>query len=379
MTGGGTPNRRVSSYYGGSIPWVTPKDMKVFDMADSQERITATAIEESSAKLVPIGSVLIVVRSGILKHSLPVAVARVPLAVNQDLKVLRCGDDLHPDYLARFLKASAPRILGWVRATTAENIPVERLRSLVVPLPPFAEQRRIAAVLDKADAVRHKRRESLRMLDEFLRSAFWELFGNPVRNEKGWDVVGVPEVLQAPLRNGVSPSKGGAFRAPVLTLTAVTGDRFDPSAVKEGMFARRIPREKLVDARDFLICRGNGNRVLTARGKFPTDLPPGVVFPDTMIAARVDRRRIEPDFFEAVWATPAVQDQLQAKARTTSGIYKINQGMLEAVIIPSPPRAIQERFARIVRCVRVIRAQMGARDWSKLSDSLSAHAFRGDL
>jgi len=69
ISGGGTPNRARPEYYGGPIPWVTPKDMKSWEIHQSQETITELGLKESTSRLVPAGSVLIVIRSGVLKHT----------------------------------------------------------------------------------------------------------------------------------------------------------------------------------------------------------------------------------------------------------------------------------------------------------------------
>jgi type I restriction enzyme, S subunit len=154
ITGGGTPTRNNTDYYGGTIPWVTPKDMKSWEIHGAQVNITEAGLECSAARLVPPNSVLIVVRSGVLKHTIPVAVNRVPVAINQDMKALQCSGTLDPDFLARFIKAQSSEILQWVRATTADNFPIEMLKQLRVPVPPLEEQRRIADVLDRAEALR---------------------------------------------------------------------------------------------------------------------------------------------------------------------------------------------------------------------------------
>jgi type I restriction enzyme S subunit len=86
--GGGTPTRSNPDYYGGNIPWVTPKDMKSWEISDSQITITQQGLEESATRLIPTSSVLLVIRSGVLKHSLPVAISRRPVAINQDMKAL---------------------------------------------------------------------------------------------------------------------------------------------------------------------------------------------------------------------------------------------------------------------------------------------------
>src|SRR5690242_2326212 len=87
--GGGTPSKFNPAYWqGGTIPWVSPKDMKHHIIRGAEDKITEVAAAESTARIVPPGSVLVVTRSGILRHSLPVAVAATHVAINQDLKAL---------------------------------------------------------------------------------------------------------------------------------------------------------------------------------------------------------------------------------------------------------------------------------------------------
>jgi type I restriction enzyme S subunit len=172
VKGGGTPSKANPAFWNGEIPWVSPKDMKCWDIEDAEDKITPDAIKGSATNLIPRNSILIVNRSGILKHTLPVGITRRPVAINQDLKALICGPRSHPEYIAHVVKAAGPIILKWVRATTADNFPIENLRSLEIPLPPLAEQRRIAGILGKADALRRKRKHALSLLDGLAQSIF---------------------------------------------------------------------------------------------------------------------------------------------------------------------------------------------------------------
>lgn len=208
MVGGGTPTRSTPAFYGGPFPWVTPKDMKSWEVCKSQVNITQAGLDNSAARLVPANSVLVVVRSGILKHTLPVAVNRLPVAINQDMKALLCGEHLDADFLARFIKAQSPIILQWVRATTADNFPVDKLKRLVVPLPPLPEQRRIAAVLDRAEALQIKRRAALAQLDTLTQSIFLDMFGEPAANPKGWRLRALEEVAET--TSGGTPNRAVA-------------------------------------------------------------------------------------------------------------------------------------------------------------------------
>ncbi|HLQ45860.1 MAG TPA: restriction endonuclease subunit S [Planctomycetaceae bacterium] len=92
IVGGGTPSKARPEYFLGHIPWVSPKDVKTWNIFDSQDHITEDAIDRSSTSLIDPGAVLVVIRSGVLKHTLPVAINRVAVTLNQDLKALVCGD-----------------------------------------------------------------------------------------------------------------------------------------------------------------------------------------------------------------------------------------------------------------------------------------------
>ena len=235
ITGGGTPTRNNTDYYGGTIPWVTPKDMKSWEIHGAQVNITEAGLESSAARLIPSNSVLIVVRSGVLKHTIPVALNRVPVAINQDMKALRCSSALDPDFLARFIKAQSSEILQWVRATTADNFPIDMLKQLRVPVPPLAEQRRIADVLDRAEVLRAKRRVALAQLDTLTQSIFLDLFGDPATNPKGWPRFTLGDLIVAGPQNGLyKPSADYGSGTPILRIDAF----YDGAVTKLGTLKR---------------------------------------------------------------------------------------------------------------------------------------------
>jgi type I restriction enzyme, S subunit len=150
-TGGGTPSKANDAFWtNGTIPWVSPKDMKVDIIGETEDKITVAAVEGSSAKYVPKGSVLMVMRSGILRHSFPVAVTDRAVTLNQDLRALTPQDAVSPNYIARYLALSAQRVLQDCSkdGTTVNSVEALRLEQLAVPLAPEAEQRRIVARID---------------------------------------------------------------------------------------------------------------------------------------------------------------------------------------------------------------------------------------
>lgn len=273
------------------------------------------------------------------------------------------------------------RLLSRTQATGVPHINLGILRRFPVALPPLAEQRRIAAVLDRVEALRAKRRAALDQLDTLTESIFLDLFGDPATNPRGWPKVSLESVLSIALRNGLSPSKSGSVNANVLTLSAITGNRFDATAWKSSTFMSRPPASQSVSDLDFLICRGNGNVHMVGKGYFPTEAMPDMTFPDTMIAARISPERIERAFLQHVWNSQAVRRQIESVARTTNGTFKINQPSLERIQFVSPPIRLQRELARLVTAVQALKAtQRASLDHvDSLFASLQQRAFRGDL
>jgi type I restriction enzyme, S subunit len=189
------------------------------------------------------------------------------------------------------------------------------------------------------------------------------------------------ELLHAPLRNGLSPASGGKFEAQVLTLSAITRGQFDASASKPGAFAVEPWEDVRVDTRDFLICRGNGNVALVGSAAFPRESMKNIVFPDTMIAARIDQSRVRPAFLDTIWKSSFIRRQIEAGARTTNGTFKINQTVVEGIEIALPPRSKQQIFADFQAQVAKNAGNQRAaiEQAGKLYDSLVARAFSGAL
>lgn len=147
---GGTPDKGNADFWsGGAIPWVSPKDMKVDRINDSEDHITVAALDGSSTQLVPVGSVLVVVRGMILAHTLPVAVTTGPVTINQDIKALVCGQRILPEFLHAVLAGQAEWLLSQADSSAhgTKKLETEVLQRFEVPCPPLELQRRIVATM----------------------------------------------------------------------------------------------------------------------------------------------------------------------------------------------------------------------------------------
>ena len=155
FVGGGTPSKRNAEHWNGTIPWISPKDMKQWYIADAKDYVTEAAIESSSAKLIGCPALLCVVRGMILAHSFPVAVTRRTVAINQDMKALRLAVPETAEYLLRACIASKARMLENVLRSSHGTcrILTDDVAQFPIPLPPLPEQHRIVAKVDELMAL----------------------------------------------------------------------------------------------------------------------------------------------------------------------------------------------------------------------------------
>ena len=154
VSGGATPSMEVNRFWGGSVPWVTPKDMKKDVISDSSMKVTDAAIHETSLQLVEPPVVLMVVRGMILARRVPIAYTTTPVTINQDMKALRTLRGTDAIFLAYSLnsvqEAFKPLIDEAGHGT--RRLPTERWRELPITMPPPSEQRAIIEYLDNTKA-----------------------------------------------------------------------------------------------------------------------------------------------------------------------------------------------------------------------------------
>ena len=148
---GGTPSKSMPKFWEGEIPWFSPKDIKSFDLIDSMDHISELALRESSIQLLSEGAILVVARSGVLAHTLPVGVLRNPAAFNQDVKAILPNPGFDPEFVALFIKSQEQHVIstGVKRGATVHSLASGFIESLRIPLLEISDQVRIAADVKK--------------------------------------------------------------------------------------------------------------------------------------------------------------------------------------------------------------------------------------
>lgn len=166
----------------------------------------------------------------------------------------------------------------------------------------------------------------------------------------GWSWFRVSHLLAEGLCNGRSvKDRAGGF--PVLRLNALTNGKIDLSITKAGDWNEEEAKPYLVEEGDFLVSRGNGSKHLVGRGGFASykvTHHPHTAFPDTMIRIRLLPESISQNYFGHCWDSHLLRNQIEKSARTTAGIYKINQELIEAFVLPMPCTEEQVLIAQIL-------------------------------
>lgn len=143
FVGGGTPSKENIGFWTGDIPWISPKDMKSDVIVDTEDHISDDAVAQSATNLVPKGTLLVVTRSGILRHTIPVAITSVDATLNQDLKaLLPRSKKVSSEYYAWFIRGLQDQLMSvWRKqGATVESLETDWMADTTVPVPPLAEQ-----------------------------------------------------------------------------------------------------------------------------------------------------------------------------------------------------------------------------------------------
>jgi type I restriction enzyme, S subunit len=384
LLSGGTPSKANEAFWRGDLPWFSSKEVTGFELHDSELHVSPLGAERG-ASLIPSGTVLFVVRGMSLAKEFRVGVTMRQATFNQDVKALVPADDVDGRYLARCLHWLEPHVLAVTEESShgTKRLPSHAFATLGIPLPPLAQQRRIAAILDKADAVRRKRREAIGLTEELLRAAFLEMFGDPVTNPKGWPRTTLGAASRS-MQYGTSQkceaeAVSGAF--PVLRIPNVARGRINQDELKYAVIPAQEALSLQLGPGDMLFVRSNGNPEYIARCAVFTD-GPKQLFASYLIRVQLSSAsNLSPLFVQAQLSMPSYRAVLQSEARTTAGNYNISTEGLRRLALISPPPALQERYVAFrLRVERHVSRLGGASAEADAAfASLLHRAFRGEL
>lgn len=300
-----------------------------------------------------------------------------PFALGADgVKVLQPIAELLPRFAYHFLSTlPLPMNAGYSRH-------FKFLKSSKVPLPPIAEQRRIADILDEADALRRKRAEAIRLANNLVPSVFNEMFGNTITNPKKWreDRVGNIADVQGGLQLSAARN-AHPIQIPYLRVANVHRDRLWLDEVKSiGLTENELTRTRLIKD-DILVVEGHGNPDEIGRTAIWDCSIDPCVHQNHLIRVRADRTQVLPTYMNIFLNSPAGRQQLTGFGKTTSGLNTINVSNVRNTRVLIPDLAVQQRFAVVLEDLREVGNQQkySATELDTLFNALLQRAFRGEL
>lgn len=372
--GGGTPSRDNLRYWKGDIPWISPKDMKSERITGAEEYITSEGLLSSSSSMVNAGRLLMVVRSGILKHTIPVAINEVSVALNQDMKALRFSEQLATsDFFLRWVQGlNDALLLAWAKqGATVESIEHIYLAETPVPLPTLAEQHAITTFLDretaKIDTLIADQGKMLALLAEkrqaiISRAVTRGLNPNALMKDSGipwlgevpahWRVMRV-KWLTMSIEQGWSPQcenypAEDADEWGVLKVGCVNGGVFTSAENKRLPDELEPIREYALKRNDLLISRANTRDLVGSAAVVPEDHA-NLLLCDKLYRLRTDTGTCSPWFLAAFLGTPLARAKIEVEATgASSSMLNIGQSTILELDVPIPPPEEQLLIMRFV-------------------------------
>ena len=219
VVSGSTPQTSVEEFWGEGHYWVTPAELddKTVYVSKTERQITDAALAKVKLQRLPKGTVLLSSRAPIGK----VAICDVDMYCNQGFKNCICSDLVYNKYLFYFLKDKKEYLNSLGRGATFKEISKGIVEKVVVPLPPKPTQLSIVSELDKLNELIQIKKEQLKDYDALAQSIFYEMFGDPVENEKGWEVMSLADVCHSITDGDHMPPPKTDSGIPFLTISNI--------------------------------------------------------------------------------------------------------------------------------------------------------------
>lgn len=374
---GGTPSTSVKEYWeNGNIPWLNSGELNKGYIYNAENFITEAGLKSSSTKMMPADTVLIALTGATCGLS---AISKIEACANQSVTGILPSKNHVPEYLFYYLRTQRQRILDKAWGNAQPHISQAFVKEFKVPLPPLSDQLHIANLLSKAENLIAQRKESIRLLDEFLKSTFLEMFGDPSTNRKKFTKGKIKDVVTEVKYGTSSPAEDEGLY-PYLRMNNITPDGYmDYSKLKYINIVDDKEKEKYVVRKgDLLFNRTNSKELVGKTGVFNEDSE--MIIAGYLIRVRTNEKA-NPWFLWGYLNSIHGKKTLLGMCKSIVGMANINAQELQGIKILIPPIELQTQFAQIVEKTEALKSQyqQSLQELENLYGSLSQKAFRGEL
>ncbi|HAV3754944.1 restriction endonuclease subunit S, partial [Acinetobacter baumannii] len=274
--------------------------------------------------------------------------------INQHIfKVVPNNEKIDKTYLKRALELSIVEMESQVHGATMKHITRGKFLANKIPLPPLAEQRRIASILDQADELRQKRQQAIKKLDQLLQATFIDMFGDPVSNPKGWrsdkNLGDVADIVSG-ITKGRKITGKSLREIPYLAVSNVQDKYLNLSIIKTIEASDdEIKRYKLRQG-DLLLTEG-GDPDKLGRGTLWNNEVDECIHQNHVFRVRLTSKEFTPNYLNWIIGSEYGKRYFLKSAKQTTGIASINMGQLKKLPLLIPPINLQIQFDE--RCIKI--------------------------
>ena len=293
------------------------------------------------------------------------------------------NDTSDSDYIFHFLKSKYHYFNSNTTGATIPHLDKKKVHNLKIPLPSLPTQKKIVAILEKVEKLKGWRREADELTDELLKSTFLEMFGDPVKNPKGWEMRNLGEVAEVSsgltLNSQRRANKENLF--PYLRVANVYRNKLDLNEIKYIHVSDLEFERFLLKKNDVLIVEGHGNIEEIGRAAIWNGEIPNCLHQNHIIKVRLNDNYISHSFLSFFLNFYGNYGYFSSKSRTTSGLNTISTNKVRKAKIPLPPVSMQKKFAEIYETIEQLREHQtqSSQHIEDLFNALMQQAFRGEL
>lgn len=373
---GGTPSTSNSDYWtNGTIPWLPSGACQNCVINSADTFITELGLRESAAKMMPPDTVVIALTGATTGK---VGLLAIDACANQSVTGILPNDTYSSMYLFHYLQSIRDKVIGDSYGGAQKHISQGYVKSMEILFPPLDIQRRIAAMLDKAQSLIAARREQIAVLDKLSKDLFIDMFGDPEANTKDWQWITIRELVSE-VKYGTSKPATVDGRYVYLRMNNITYDGYmDYSSLKYIDLTEAEYEKYCVVSGDVLFNRTNSKELVGKTAVYYGDTP--TVIAGYIIRIRTNERAI-PEFLSGFLNTRYSKITLTDMCKAIVGQANINAQELQNIKIYAPPIELQKSYAERITAInrqktRIIKSLT---ELETLYKSLTQRAFAGEL
>ena len=351
---GTTPKTNIPEYWGKGHYWVTPAELNDTTVyIDKTERqITDEALSKTKLRLLPVGTVLLSSRAPIGK----VAIANAEMYCNQGFKNCICSEAIYNKYLFYFFRLKKDYLNSLGRGATFKEISKSIVERIKIPLPPLSTQLAIVSELDKINELIRLKKEQLKDFDNLAQSLFYEMFGDPVENEKGWKVKKIGDlaiVKTGPFGSMLHKEDYITDGIPLVNPIHMKNFKIVPD------MEFTISKEKACELENYML--QNNDVIFARRGDIGrcaivSEIEKGYLCGTGSLFVRFTED-LESVFIMYIIRSESFSKHLVSKAKGAT-MLNINSNTIADLVIPLPPLPLQHLFAHRIEQIEHQKAEV---------------------